>query len=73
MTPYKRHRGSVPDPVNLGWRVKGANRDLFASLATRAGMSNAALFDAMVENIVLDDRGLPTWLPHDHKEQLPIE
>ena len=73
MTPYKRHRGSVVDPSNLGWRVERANREFFASLANRAGMSNAALFDAMVENITLDDRGLPTWLPRENKEQLPIE
>lgn len=73
MTQNRRARGTVIEPSGLGWRVEKANKDFFASLAQRAGISNAALFDAMVENIVLDDRGLPTWLPYDNKGQLPIE
>lgn len=73
MSPTRRARGSVIDPIDISFRVERVNKEHFAFLAKRAGLSNAALFDTMVENIVLDDRGLPTWLPRENKEQLPIE
>lgn len=74
MTTARRPRGSIKDPVDLGWRVERSNKERFAQLAKKAGMSNAALFDLMVETLELDDRGVPTWVPRKDKEgQLPID
>nr|AXV46278.1 hypothetical protein pA2H2_p47 [Arthrobacter sp.] len=74
MSSPRRPRGSVQDPIALGWKVQRENKDHFALLASKAGMSGAALFDLMVENLELDDRGLPTWVPReDSKGQLPID
>lgn len=62
------------DPIPLGWRVERESRDTFTQLAAKAGISGAALFDLMVQSLELDDRGLPTWVPHeDSKGQLPID
>jgi hypothetical protein len=74
MTSTRRPRGSIKDPVDLGWRVERGNKERFAQLAARAGMSNAALFDLMVETLELDERGVPTWVPREDEEgQLPID
>lgn len=74
MSSPRRPRGSVQDPIAMGWKVQRENKDFFAHLASKAGMSGAALFDLMVENLELDDRGLPTWVPReDSKGQLPID
>lgn len=72
MTQRRRPRGSVKDPADLGWSVERSNKERFAALAARAGMSNAALFDLMVETLELDDRGLPMWVPRK-EGQLPID
>ena len=74
MSIPRRPRGSMIDPVPLGWRVERTSRDEFIKLAERAGISGAALFDLMIETLELDDRGLPSWVPHDESErQLPID
>lgn len=74
MSTPRRPKGSVRDPIPLGWRVERESRDTFTQLAAKAGISGAALFDLMVQSLELDDRGLPTWVPHeDSKGQLPID
>lgn len=74
MSTPRRPRGSVTDPIALGWKVQRENKDLFADLAAKAGLSGAALFDLMVENLELDERGLPAWIPQDDPEgHLPID
>lgn len=74
MSTPRRPKGSVRDPIPLGWRVERESRDTFTRLAAKAGISGAALFDLMVQSIELDDRGLPTWVPReDSKGQLPID
>lgn len=74
MSSPRRPRGSVQDPIAMGWKVQRENKDFFAQLASKAGMSGAALFDLMVESLELDARGLPTWVPReDSKGQLPID
>nr|AXV46736.1 hypothetical protein pA8H1_p45 [Arthrobacter sp.] len=74
MSTPRRPKGSVKDPIPLGWRVERESRDTFTRLAAKAGISGAALFDMMVQSLELDDRGLPTWVPReDSKGQLPID
>lgn len=74
MTDYRRPRGTLQNPTDLGWTVERANKDRFSELASRAGLSKAAMFDLMVETLEMDDRGLPTWVPREDKEgQLPID
>lgn len=74
MSSPRRPKGSMRDPIPLGWRVERESRDKFTELAAKAGISGAALFDMMVETLEIDDRGLPTWVPReDSKGQLPID
>lgn len=75
MSDYRRQYRSVENPVALGWRVSSANRDRVVALARKSKMSAAAFFDLMVENLELDERGVPTWVERDDedKEQLPID
>lgn len=70
----RRPRGTLVAPASLGWVVERANKERFSELAEKAGMSNAAFFDAMVENLVLKEDGLPNWLPTQQKEEeLPLK
>lgn len=75
MTPRRLPRGTRIDPVTLGYDVERVNKDRWASLAAHVGMSPSALFDQMVENLPLDDRGFPTWLPEQplRDGELPID
>lgn len=74
MSTPRRPKGSMKDPIPLGWRVERESRDRFSDLAAKADLSGAALFDLMVQTLELDDRGLPTWVPRDDdKGQLPID
>lgn len=74
MSTPRRPKGSMKDPIPLGWRVERESRDKFTDLAAKAGISGAALFDLMVETLEIDDRGLPTWVPRDDSRgQLPID
>ena len=74
MTRYRRDHSSVENPQPIGWRVKGANKQRIIDMAQLAQMSAAEFFDLMVENLELDERGLPEWIPRDEDEgQLPID
>lgn len=74
MTSPRRPRGSVDDPIALGWKVQRKNKDFFTELASKAGLSGAAMFDLMIENLELDERGLPAWAPmKDDEGKLPID
>nr|WP_176705494.1 hypothetical protein [Arthrobacter sp.]AXV46545.1 hypothetical protein pA58H1_p28 [Arthrobacter sp.] len=72
MKDYRRVSGSVENPVALGWRVEDKNRQRVIELARKSEMSAAAFFDLMVENLDLDDRGIPPWVPYKDEEELPI-
>lgn len=74
MSSPRRPKGSMKDPIPLGWRVERENRDKFTELAAKAGISGAALFDMMVETLEIDERGLPNWvLREDAEGHLPID
>jgi hypothetical protein len=49
--------------VTLGYDVERTSKDQWKRIADHVGISPSALFDLMVENIELDDRGYPVWLP----------
>lgn len=75
MTVRRLPRGTRKDPVTLGYDVERANKDRWAAIATHVGMSPSALFDRMVENVQLDGRGRPVWLPTEPLAdgELPID
>ena len=75
MTVKRRPRGTLVDPVQLGYPVERRNKERFASIARNANISAAALFDLLVENMPLDEHGYPKWLPehiNDKDAELPI-
>jgi hypothetical protein len=69
MASTRLPRGTRREVVTLGYDVERDNKDRWAKIAAHVGMSASALFDAMVENIELDERGYPVWLP----EKPPID
>lgn len=75
MTPRRLPRGTRKDPVTLGYDVERQNKDQWGKIAAHVGMSPSALFDLMVENIQLDERGYPVWLPQKPTRdgELPID
>lgn len=76
MAAKRRPRGTLVDPVQLGYPVERANKDKFANAARNANISAAALFDLLVENMELNERGYPVWLAEQlaaRDEELPID
>lgn len=76
MTPRRRARGSLREPVSLGYDVERDNKERWKAIAAHAGVSPSFLFDLMVENIELTDRGVPTWFPEQPQigdGELPID
>ncbi len=75
MAPRRRPRGSLIDPVAVGYEVERASKDHFDAIAVRAGVSSAVLFERVVEHLELTDQGLPVWWPVElsREGQLPID
>lgn len=76
MAAKRRPRGTLVDPVQLGYPVERRNKDRFAAIARNANISAAALFDLLVENMPLDEHGKPLWLHDqlaDQDGELPID
>lgn len=76
MAAKRRPRGTLVDPVQLGYPVERRNKDRFAAIARHANISAAALFDLLVENMPLDEYGNPLWLQEQlaNKDgELPID
>lgn len=74
MAVRRRPRGTLLDPVNMGYQVERVSKEQFDAIAERAGVSSAVLFEAVVEHLELTDQGIPTWwtpLPRDG--ELPID
>lgn len=74
MTP-RLPRGTRVSPVTAGWSIEKASRDRFNAIAERNGMSAGAMFDLLIENMPLDLRGRPLWLPAVEPKdgELPID
>jgi hypothetical protein len=72
MAPRRRPRGTLVDPINLGYEVERSSKEQFDQLAERCGVSSSVLFEHVVVNIPLDDNGIPMWWPTQTNEELPI-
>jgi len=75
MADHRRARGSLVDPVALGWEVEREKRDRFKVLAERYEVSAAVFFELVADHIEteLNDQGLPSWLPPKKRDgELPI-
>jgi hypothetical protein len=69
MAAQRRPRGSMIDPMALGWQVERAAKLRVDAIATRAGVSSAVMFERIVEHVELTDQGVPVWW----QDALPIE
>lgn len=70
----RRPRGTLLDPAKVHWEVEKASKLRFNLLAKRLNVSQAVLFEQMVEHLELTDQGLPVWWPEeDRSEELPIK
>lgn len=77
MTSPRIPYGTRKNPVTVSLRVKTETHSQLKKLAKHIGVSQAWLFEAMIEHVYtneLDERGYPTWWPTtDHKDgELPI-
>ena len=75
MAPRRRPRGTLLDPVSMGYEVERASKAKLDAVAERAGVSSAVLFERMVEHLELTDQGLPVWWPEELSRdgELPID
>lgn len=74
MNVKRRPRGSMKEPVSVGWEIDRPVKDHFAALAKKAGYTNSAFLELMMRSVELDKDGKPTWIPQQDTEgQLPID
>lgn len=75
MAPRRRPRGSLVDPVPIGYVVERAAKKKLDDIADRAGVSSAVMFEHIIEQLPLTGRGLPlTWPEQElHDGELPID
>ena len=60
---YRRPRGTMVQPTNLGYEVELTSKKRWEALAQEVEISPSELFDLMVEHLPLDAYGRPTWFP----------
>jgi hypothetical protein len=73
MNERRRSRNTMDKPVTPGWRVEDSSRNRVKEIAAAAGVSPSQLIDALIMNVELNDRGVPTWWREVEKpEELPI-
>jgi len=75
MTDVRRPRGTVQDPVAIGWKIERVSRDLIASMAAASGVSASEFVELMAAHTksALTDQGIPPWMPEkDRSGELPI-
>lgn len=73
MAPRRRPRGTLLDPVPIGYVVERPSKEKFDAVAVRAGISSAVLFEMVVDHLELTDQGLPVWMPQQDRDgELPI-
>ena len=76
MAPARRPRGTLRDPVQLGWAVERPSKDRFDAIADRLGISSAVFFERVVDHLDLDARGVPVWWDYpvpSNDGELPID
>lgn len=76
MTDVRRKRGTMKDPVAIGWKIERTSRDRIAAMAAAAGVSASEFVERMAVQTEseLTDRGVPAWLPSKKStEELPID
>ena len=76
MAPRRRPRGSLIDPVPLGYVVERAAKDRLDKIAEKAGVSSSVMLEHIIANLELTSRGLPVTWPTstDQRDgELPID
>lgn len=76
MTDVRRPRGTLKDPVAIGWKIERESRDLIASMARASGVSASEFVERMAAHTEseLTDDGAPTWLRRTTPDgELPID
>ncbi len=75
MAPRRRPRGSLVDPVPLGYVVEREAKKKLDRIADQASVSSAVMFEHLIEHLELTVRGLPvTWPEQElHDGELPID
>lgn len=74
MAPRRRPRGSLVDPVNMGYEVERVAKERLDRVAEIAGVSSAVMFEHIIGHLELTDQGLPvTWPENPRDGELPID
>lgn len=78
VTPVRRlPRGTRVDPIQTPWVIERSAKERFDAMARNAGMSSAALLEAVIDHLASDltNRGVPAWLPQPEpdEEELPLD
>lgn len=74
-TPYRRTRGTIVEPVRAGWEIERLKKDKVTAIARRLHVSPSVFVEALIDQIELDLRGIPTWWPEQELAdgEMPID
>jgi hypothetical protein len=75
MVARRRPRNSVNNPTPLGYTVDGDVKREFDALALKAGISASGFIELAMRRALthdLNDQGVPSWLPEQTNQELPI-
>ncbi|MDR6794857.1 putative transcriptional regulator [Pseudarthrobacter oxydans] len=63
------------DPVSIGYVIERSAKDRLDRIAEHSNVSSAVMFEQMVANTPLTDRGVPAWWPEPELKdgELPID
>lgn len=75
MAPRRRPRGTLVNPVPIGYVVEREAKDRLDQIADQASVSSAVMFEHIMEHLELTGRGLPvTWPDQELRDgELPID
>lgn len=70
----RRKRGTMIDPVPVGYKIERSRRSRVQQLAENAGVSGAVMLEFIIDQVQVTDQGLPVgWPENSRDEELPIE
>ncbi|MFD1101599.1 hypothetical protein ACFQ23_05635 [Schaalia naturae] len=74
MTVRRRPRGSLVEPRRVGLTLEAGAIDALVDLAAKLGVTQSALAQWLIENVQLDEDGIPVGWDETHlDEELPIQ
>ena len=73
MATRRRPRGTLVDPVAIGYEIERSAKQRLDAIARNSGVSGSYMLQLLIERLELNEKGVPKWwTPISSEEELPI-